>query len=263
MSNYKILFLDIDGTILTPDNEIQDSTKNAIKQVQQKGIIVFLATGRPLHEILDIGEELQIDSFIGYNGAYAVHKGTDVLREPMDKETIEGFITIIKDNDHEAVLYTNGLNLVTSENAASINQFRDYFHLKQTEPYHPKHSKDILGVSLMNISKKDVPLYESAGNIHLSPINVEGLKEHAYDVIRTKVNKGFAIQQVLKVLGLKNENAIAFGDGMNDKEMLTTVGEGFAMGNAQPELIKYAKHQTTEVLNSGVFNGLKKLGLVE
>lgn len=263
MTNQQILFLDIDGTILTPDDRIEDSTKEAVKQVQKRGLEVFLATGRPLHEIMDIGEELKIESFIGYNGAYAIHQGKDILIEPMDASIIESFFEIMKGKNHEAVLYTNGKNLLSTNKMPAMQDFIKHFDLKKTEPFQPKYMDDILGISLMNIGKNEVALYEEAGDLSLSPINVTGFKEHAYDVIRDKVNKGFAVQKILDVLELDKENAIAFGDGMNDKEMLSLVGDGFAMGNAQPELFPYAKHKTTDVTNSGIFNGLKALGLVE
>ncbi|MBU8909384.1 HAD-IIB family hydrolase, partial [Desertibacillus haloalkaliphilus] len=103
MSKHKILFLDIDGTILKPDDSIEQSTKEAVSQVQEKGLEVFLATGRPLHEIKEIGEELNIDSFIGYNGAYAVHKGSDILLEKMDSNTIQFFLELAKEKGHEAI----------------------------------------------------------------------------------------------------------------------------------------------------------------
>jgi Cof subfamily protein (haloacid dehalogenase superfamily) len=263
MSNHQILFLDIDGTILTPDDQIEESTKKAVRQVQQKGIEVFLATGRPHHEIKELGEELDIDSFIGYNGAYALHKGKDVFMETMDAIVVERFLGIIKEKAHEAVFYTNGQNLLTSEQAPIVKEFIDYFHLRQNKLFNEQFIGDILGITIMNAKKEDAALYEEQGVIHLSPINVGRFKEHSYDVIRDKVNKGFAVQKILDMLGIEKEAAIAFGDGMNDKEMLTLVGDGFAMGNAQEELFQYAKHKTTAVTNSGIFNGLKKLGLVE
>ncbi|MFC0560312.1 Cof-type HAD-IIB family hydrolase [Halalkalibacter alkalisediminis] len=263
MRKHTILFLDIDGTIITPEDEIEQSTKEAIKQVQQQGLEVFLATGRPLHEINEIGEELQIESFIGYNGAFAIHKGKEVCMEPMEASTVEAFLNIMEDKGHEAILYTNEKNLLTTNEAPVMRKFINQFHLKHNERYHSSYRNHILGISLMNLKANDVALYEEAGIIHLSPINVEGFKDHAFDVIRDKVHKGFAVSKVLDFLGLSKETAIAFGDGMNDKEMLSFVGEGFAMGNAQPELLPYAKHQTTDVRNSGVFNGLKSLGLVE
>jgi Cof subfamily protein (haloacid dehalogenase superfamily) len=263
MPSYKVLFLDIDGTILTPDDTIEESTKRAVKQVKQKGLEVFLATGRPLHEIREIGQELEIESFIGYNGAYAVHKGKDVFIERMDAEMIQLFLNIAKDKDHEAVMYTNEKNVLTSNESQVMNDFIQHFHLKHNVLYQSEYIDQILGVSLLNLGKNDVALYEEGNNIHLSSINVAGFKEHSYDVIRDEVNKGFAVQKVVDLLGFKPEEAIAFGDGMNDKEMLSLVGAGFAMGNAHPDLFQYAKYKTTDVENSGVFNGLKSLELVD
>src|SRR5690625_4568424 len=71
--DYKSVFLDIDGTILKPDHTFTNSTKNAIHQMRTKGIEVFLATGRPLHELDELANQLDVHSFIGYNGAYATH----------------------------------------------------------------------------------------------------------------------------------------------------------------------------------------------
>ena len=106
MTNYNILFLDIDGTILRPDDTIEQSTKQAIAEVKEKGLEVFLATGRPLHEISHIAEELNIDSFIGYNGAFAIHKGEEIFNSPMNPKTVESYLEIAKNNGHELVLYT-------------------------------------------------------------------------------------------------------------------------------------------------------------
>ena len=114
----------------------------------------------------------------------------------------------------------------------------------------------------MNLTPTQTSLYEGDKNIHLSQVNVEGNK-HAYDIIRNNVNKGEAVSKVLQRLGIKKEQSIAFGDGMNDKEMLQAVGEGFAMANAHPNLFDYANHRTTSVSDSGIFNGLKTLGLVK
>ncbi|MDQ0220740.1 HAD family hydrolase [Peribacillus cavernae] len=81
--------------------------------------------------------------------------------------------------------------------------------------------------------------------------------------IRDNVNKGIGVKTFLEYLGLQRENSIAFGDGLNDKEMLAFAGESFAMGNAHTDLFSYAKNKTTDVLNAGVYNGLNSLGLID
>lgn len=261
MSNYKIIFLDIDGTVLKPDDQIDYSTKTAIAIAQQKGIEVFLATGRPLHEISDIAEELKIQSYIGYNGAYAVHNGKDILNVPMKTSTVKSFVTIAKKLKNEIVLYSRKENLFTSMEDADVQTFMNIFHMKKNKLYSSENLDPILGITLIKLNENDPPLYEKDESIHLSRVNLNGLN-NCYDVIQDTVNKGFAVTKVLEYLNIKKEDAIAFGDGMNDKEMLSAVGEGFAMGNADPKLFAYAKHRTTEVTNSGIFNGLKTLGIL-
>ncbi|MCD8511371.1 MAG: Cof-type HAD-IIB family hydrolase [Bacillus sp. (in: Bacteria)] len=263
MNNYKVLFLDIDGTILTPDDQIEASTRDAISQVQGKGVEVFLATGRPIHEIKDIIEKLKVDSYIGYNGAYASYNGNDIVNEAMDGSTVDFFLETAKKQDNEVVLYTREKNLFTNLDSSFVKQFIDIFHLRENELFDGRYRNDVLGMTLMNVSEEGRLVYEKAGDLHLTTVNVDGVREHAYDVIRDSVNKGFAVNKVLDLLGVKQEQAIAFGDGMNDKEMLQLVGEGFAMGNAHPDLLAYANRKTTSVTDSGIYNGLKSLGLVD
>lgn len=263
MTDYKVLFLDIDGTILKPDDTIEDSTKKAVAEVKEKGIEVFLATGRPLHEISHIAEELSITSFIGYNGAYAIYNNQDIFRSPMNRTTVESYVNIAKNNGHELVLYTHEENIFSDLDSPVVKEFISAFHLQKNNSYSVDVLDKILGITLINLSENEPALYEKADpSIHLSQVNVDGLR-HCYDVIRDNVNKGIAVQHILELLQIPKEASIAFGDGMNDKEMLSVVGEGFAMGNGHPDLFQYAKYKTTKVTNSGIYNGLKSLGLVD
>lgn len=258
---YKAVFLDIDGTILMPDHTYSSSTVEAIKQLQAQNIHTFIATGRPLHEIKGLTEELNITNLIGYNGAYGIVQGKEIVNEPFAPETVERFRKTAEEKKNEMVLYANGENYFTAIDDPFAQGFIKTFEMKiNVELVAPKYD-NILGMTLMKLKESEVNTYQSDKNIHLSQVNVPGM-QHAYDVIRTNVNKGKAIKQVLDHLGIDKEETIAFGDGMNDKEMFSTVGTSFAMGNADPELFQYATHRTTTVSDSGIFNGLKQLGLV-
>jgi Cof subfamily protein (haloacid dehalogenase superfamily) len=260
MSHFKMLFLDIDGTIITPDNTIQESTKTAVAKTKEIGIETVLATGRPIHEIAEIGEVLNVHSYIGYNGALAIYRGETIYSEPMDPGSVQYILDTAAQCGHELVLYTNNKNYFTSMNSPKVNEFIKVFHLRQNAEYTPDVIENILGVTIISTSDKDSGLYQFADKIHLSQVNIPGMG-HCFDVIRKKVNKGVGIKFLLDRLGISQEDAIAFGDGMNDKEMLSYVGEGFAMGNAHENLFAYAKHKTTSVTDSGIYNGLKSLGL--
>ncbi|WP_042455699.1 HAD family hydrolase [Neobacillus dielmonensis] len=262
MTQYKILFLDVDGTIFPPDHTIQESTKNAIAQVQSMGIEVFIATGRPLHEMEDLAQQLNVKSFIGYNGAYATYHGQDLYQFPMEEPIVKQFLKVAKENQHEAVLYTNSSNAFTDLQSPFIKEFIKVFSLSKNHSYTPAIDHRVLGMTLINLRPGDTSLYTNNAGIRLSQVNI-GNMQHCYDVIHERVNKGYGVNQVLQHLGIDKVQSIAFGDGMNDKEMLQSVGESFAMGNSHPDLFRYAKHKTTTVTNSGIYNGLKKIGLVE
>ncbi|GAA0590381.1 Cof-type HAD-IIB family hydrolase [Virgibacillus siamensis] len=257
---YKILFLDIDGTILKPDHTVSDSTKQTIKSVTEQGVHVFFATGRPLHELDQLAAKLDVHSYIGYNGAHAVHRGKTILNEPLRQDIVQKFLDIGYEHGHEAVLYTDDANYFTSLTNPCVKQFIEAFQLKKNELFTGEKTDHILGATLMNVKSAEEKWYNIDDLIHLSPVQTAGVKD-CYDVIRQNFNKGQAVEQVLQLLDIKPEEAIAFGDGMNDKEMLAAVGESFAMDNSHPDLFQYAKHRTTSVTDDGIANGLKKLGI--
>lgn len=258
---YKIAFFDIDGTILRADHTYSEATRNAIQQLKEQNIEVFLATGRPIHELEQLSKDLDIDSFIGYNGAHAIYHNQTVVDEPMEERLLQEIVDIAKKHNHEIAMYTNKLNYFTNLDSDVSTHFSNVFQLTLNKPYTDKIANQILGLTVMNLNPTDDTLYQIDPSIRLSQVNVEGVG-HAYDVIRLHVNKGEAIKKVLEKLNINKEEAIAFGDGMNDKEMLQIVGEGFAMGNAMPDLFQYANRKTTSVDEDGIYHGLKELGLV-
>ncbi|GGJ87292.1 putative phosphatase YkrA [Lentibacillus kapialis] len=258
---YKILFLDIDGTILKPDHTFSDMTKQAISSVKKQGVEVFLATGRPLHEIEELAKELVVDSFIAYNGAFASYQGKTIVNEPIPLKNMEQFIDIAEENGHELVMYTRDRNYFTTLDQPVIKQFIDIFGLKKNEAFIPEITDKILGATILNASPEKIRLYEIESNVRLSPVHVNGT-EGTYDILRKNVNKGHSVEQILSLLDISRAQAIAFGDGMNDKEMLDAVGEGFAMGNSHEDLFRYAKHRTATVTDDGIAYGLKQIGVL-
>lgn len=261
-NNYKALFLDMDGTILRHDHSISSKTKEAISIVQEKGIEVFLATGRPIHEIRETAEELGIDSFIGYNGALGIYKGDVLFEKPMSSKIIDHYLQVAHSIGNEMVLYTDSFNLFTNLQNDKVKEFIHYFGLVHCKEFEQTYRSQILGVTLINVEDDAIREYEIENeDIYFAPVNVDGMG-HCFDVIRNQVNKGVAIQHILNRLNVSTSQAIAFGDGLNDIQMLRTVGAGFAMDNAHPDLFPYATHKTKSVEDEGVFYGLQSLGLV-
>ncbi|WP_327204829.1 HAD-IIB family hydrolase [Paenibacillus sp. DMB20] len=86
--------------------------------------------------------------------------------------------------------------------------------------------------------------------------------DHAVDVLPMGGSKAAGIARLIQKLGKKPEDAVAFGDHLNDLEMLQYVGHGVAMGNALPVVKKIASHVTTDVDRDGILHGLRHLGLI-
>lgn len=259
---YRALFLDIDGTILTYDHTFTELTKKAIEEVQKVGVDVFIATGRPLHEINNLRKELGIQSAIGYNGAFAIHKNKVIVDYPMNEELVQKVITTAEEYDNDLVLYTAKKNYFTSLSRTEVVKFINFFQLKENEQLDGDLNNPIYSMTVMNCHESYVPAYKTLNDLVVSTVNVEGI-ENSYDLIQKNINKGTAVQMVLDTLGIPNDEAIAFGDGMNDKEMLQTVGTSFVMANGDPNLFQYAKYETKSVDESGIYYGLQKLGLVK
>lgn len=260
--NYKVVFLDIDGTILKPDHTYSPSTKNAILQLQAQNIKTIIATGRPLHEIKGLAKELNIDSAIGFNGACAIVEGKVIVNETFDPDIVEKIVDVAKINGHGIVLSTYGVNYLTDLDAPETKLFIKTFDFKLNEEFSKADFNQALALTVTRVNQDEALEYGFNDLIQPLQVNVPGM-QHCYDIVRTDINKGYAVKKVLEYLQVTTEEAIAFGDGANDKEMMRSVGTSFAMGNADPLLFRYTTHRTTSVMDSGIYNGLKQIGLVE
>ena len=180
----------------------------------------------------------------------------------MGRTLVEKFLQIAKKYEHEVILYSSEKNYVTNLENPDMQNFVETFQLRNNELVTEDVLDQILSMSIIDCKEEEICHYQFDSNLRLSDINVNGIKD-SFDVIRVQVNKGEAVKKVLQRLNISKEQCIAFGDGMNDKEMLQVAGEGFAMENAHPDLFPYAKHITTSVTDSGIYNGLKTLGIVK
>src|SRR5699024_4690002 len=262
--SHTFAFFDIDGTILKDNQTYDIETKEAINTLQEKEIRTFFATGRPIHEIHPLLEDFNMQSHITYNGAYVIHKGQVLLNATFDKNVLQTIERLSKQYEHELVYYTKHTNYYTNLEAPVSQDFMKALGMKNNEQL-PKDSdailEQVLGATILGATEQIHDQYPEMANIHFSQVNIDGAKQ-AYDILRLDVNKGIAVNLILEHFDATYKEAIAFGDGMNDKEMFETVGTSVAMGNCKKDLLPYATLQTTTVDNLGVVNGLKQLKLI-
>ncbi len=258
MNNEKIVFFDIDGTLLDHDKQIPVSTRNSLKALTESGVHVAIATGRAPFMFAELREDLGIDSFISFNGQYVKHKDKIVLTNPLSKEEITSLEEAAKEKGHPMVFLDHEAMMSNHDEHPHIMKSMD--DLKMHYPgYDPSyyHSRDIYQALLFCESKEEANYRNTYGNLDF-------IRWHDFsmDVIPPGGSKARGIEAMIEHLGFKRENTFAFGDALNDIEMLRFAGTGIAMGNAYKEVKEVADLVTDPVDQNGIQKGLQKVGLL-
>ena len=258
----KAVFFDIDGTIIDCSSgmrEISPKVKEAIRTLQNNGDYAFICSGRPYaflsKEILDFG----FDGFILMNGAEIIIKNEIIYKDPIDKEFVK---KVVSEFDKFNIQYTlEGEYYSYME--SKCKEFYEFFEsfgisTKFMKTNYNIDDIDVYKIEMMCINEeaeefclslvKSNPDYDYSHSINLK----------SFELYPKKNTKATAILKILDILNINLKDSYAFGDGSNDIEMLSTVGCGIAMGNANDEVKKYAKKITDTVHEDGVAVGIEK-----
>ncbi len=255
-----IVFFDIDGTLLDHDKKIPESTKYAVSMLKKSGVDVAIATGRAPFMFEDIREELGIDSFISFNGQYVVYKGEIIYANPLNQDVLMRIDKYAAANSHPLVFLDHeGMKANVKHHshiAESIGSTLKMEH-PQFDPDYYKH-RDIYQALLFS-TREEQHLYEG---------RFDGIKfirwhEKSQDILPAGGSKAKGIEVFIERIGIPQNRVYAFGDALNDLEMLRYAGCGVAMGNAMAEVKEAASHVTRDVAEDGILHGLKMIGLLK
>jgi len=258
MLPYKIVFFDIDGTLITEEGEIPYETKESIEQLKESNVKVVIATGRSPYHLKPIAEELGVDSYISFNGSYVVYEGKRIVDKPIPTHTIQLLDEFARKSSHPLVYLGN------EEYYASYHEHPDIIEtfqwLKVAPPSFDSYfwkGSSIYQVVLFCDSHEEDKYHQNFSDIKF----IRSYKL-SIDVIPSEFSKASGIESILRFVGISPSEAVAFGDALNDREMLSYVGMGIAMGNAHEELKPFANFVTKNVNDRGIQFGLQKIGLI-
>ena len=256
----KIIFFDIDDTLRNSKTGFIPSTiPTAFKQLRDKGILTGIATGRGIFGVVPEIKALKPDFFVTLNGAYIEDKkGNVIYSNKIAKDKVEEYITWTKEVGIDYGLVGSHAAKL-SRRTEMINQAIDpiYPDLEVDPDFYQK--EDIYQMWTFEDQGDDLILPDTLA----STLRMVRWHEHSSDVVPISGSKAAGVAKVVDQLGLKPENVMVFGDGLNDLELFDYAGISVAMGVSHEKIKEKADYITKTLEEDGIFNALEGFGMVE
>ena len=275
----KLIFLDIDGTLVAMLSSPTPAVREAIGQARANGHLVFLSTGRNLPiigaDILEIG----FDGIIASAGAYVAVGGQVLLDQLLPEELVQECLTVFHDlgmycrletpegiyidAQMEELLRAAAPDPRNSELIRMQKEFESALPIRKYEEYPRQGAYKICFTSISRESIREAQT--KLGDRFLFVVHPFASSASCFngEIIPKWVDKGRAVELVCQHFGADIQNTIAFGDSMNDAAMLERAGVAVAMGNACDELKAIADLICEDVAHDGVSREFHRMGLCE
>ncbi len=262
---YKLVVLDIDGTLLNSKKQITEKTKEAIKKAGEMGVKFIIASGRSPYGVMPVAEEIDLKNIGGYilsfNGGCCINCKTNEylyenyipnskLKDICQFATERNIPMLTYKND---IMYTPNDTTKYLELEASINNLTT----KKTENLLADFKYDFPKVILTDDGDIIAKHVEDAKK-KFSDLEVFRSEPFFLEICPQGVHKATGIAKVIDILGIKQEEVIAIGDGFNDLTMIDYAGLGVAMDNAQEKVKEVANFITLSNDNDGVAHAIEK-----
>lgn len=264
MNNFKMICLDIDGTLLNSNHEITENVKSAINIVANENKIpVVLVSARMPKGITFLQKELEIEQpIICYSGALILDKDNKVLsKEFIDVSNLENIYKLASENNIHISLYKDNEWYIEEMDywakqeseitniIPKISDFNDLIEEWEIEGTGPNKILCMANPNEINFLQE---------NTTATDLNIYPSKPTYLEIMPTNASKTSAINILQKKFNVERSEIIAMGDNYNDIDMLEYAGLGIAMGNAPDDVKKYANDITSTNNEDGVAEALKK-----
>ena len=286
---YKIIAVDLDGTLLNSFGEISDVTKHAITKSIEHGTDVILASGRPINSVENIAYEIGSKNYlISGNGAavYDIANKEIIYNRFLSKEQVLRIAKMCEENSIFCNVYTETEVIAQSlnynvlfyykENAKKeegrrtnvniVPNLCDYIASSSVENY-LKITVCDSNNTIFNAIIRKLKALEDVDVLDVAHMSRKIIREGSLDlpieyfyteITNKNVNKWSALEFIINKLGIKPEEVIGIGDNVNDKEMVENSGLGVAMGNSTPVLREVADVVVSDNNSDGVAQVIEK-----
>lgn len=264
--NYKILVLDLDGTLTNHDKVITSRTKKALMEAQKRGIIIVLASGRPTYGVMPLAEELELEKYGGYilsfNGGIIFNCRTreTVFQKKLPVESNAQIIHLAEQEKVAILTYEDSWIISNNPDSPYVKKESEINHLKV------RRIDDMAAHTTFRVPKflmvgdgdylagVEVRVRDALGD----DFSVYRSEAFFLEILPKGIDKAQCLEQLLELLGLVPQQMIACGDSYNDISMIQFAGLGVAMENAIPPLKEVADYITLSNDEDGVAHVVEK-----
>ncbi|MCI8769624.1 MAG: ATP-dependent zinc metalloprotease FtsH [Lachnospiraceae bacterium] len=266
--HYDVLVLDIDGTLLNSQREISESTKNAIVEAQRRGKTIAVASGRSISGMRRTAANILLEEFggyiIAYNGTTVLNckTGECIYNQTISKDLIAPVFEAAKEAKVGILVYNDSkkeLVLGTSLDQYSEADARECdVTVREADNFVKEIDFPINKFLLTGEPEYMKEVEKTMQSKFGSRLNVFRSDPHFVELLPKFVDKGIAVDKLIKHLDVKKDKVICVGDSHNDLPMLRQAGLGVAMGNAQAEVKEAADFITGSNDEDGILKVIQK-----
>ena len=287
---YKLVAIDLDGTMLNSYGEVTENTKRVIKETMKKGTEVIIASGRTMDSIKNIAQEIESNKYmIAGNGAivYDINHQEIIYEKYIPMSKALDIIKICDDNSITYSVYTNKTIVAESLRYNILYYYRENLKKEDSKKTsitiveniydYIKNMQDekVMKIMICDENKsvfnsiirkmQDIQEIEVLEVSHMSrKIIKNGTEEVSIDYFYTEismqnVDKWYALEFLMDKLNINKDEVITIGDNVNDREMIKNAGYGVAMGGSTPKVTEVADYVTEDNNHEGVAKVLERL----
>jgi Cof subfamily protein (haloacid dehalogenase superfamily) len=261
----KIIFFDIDGTILSNRTfSISDSTRAAILKAQENGHLVFINTGRAMAEIGNEITDIGFDGYICGCGTYIIYEDKELFHKTISPKLISRLIEDMRRYRVEALLEGTGAIYYDRDDAIQnpiLKEIKHYHMFSQKFNIGSWDDKTVSFDKFCIWASSDELFYQFQ-EIYKNNFDFIHRRDKFYEVVPKGYSKATGIEYILGHLNIAREDTYALGDSSNDLSMLLYVKHSIAMGNSIQDIINMASYVTKDVDEEGVACALKHYNII-
>lgn len=267
-NNYKLLVIDIDGTLINKDSTVSKENKEALELARERGITIALSTGRTVTSCMRIIKQLAMDGYhIFFDGALVCDcvSREHVYIRPVEKALVKEMVEYANTHNIDLEL-ASAKKYFARRETWSTEVKRSFFDIETIigDLSLPCEGEEIIRLDIVVSNsaeqfRAELFMRQFAGRLRFSQAHSPQFPDVTIiNIISPGTSKGEALKALVRHMGVNLDEVVAVGDWINDIPLLTAAGLKIAMGNAHDDLKAIADYVTLNAEEHGLAAAVRK-----